>query len=72
MFVVADGDGVVVVPRERAMEVADAALPFLDNIGRDGTSRKGERIRGRLASPNERVKRRQPEYNLRPAADALF
>lgn len=31
--VVADGDGVVVVPRERAMEVARAALPFLDNIG---------------------------------------
>lgn len=33
--VVADGDGVVVVPRERAMEVAEAALPFLDNIGRE-------------------------------------
>jgi regulator of RNase E activity RraA len=33
--VVADGDGVVVVPRERALEVADAALPFLDNIGRE-------------------------------------
>jgi 4-hydroxy-4-methyl-2-oxoglutarate aldolase len=33
--VVADGDGVVVVPRERALEVAEAALPFLDNIGRD-------------------------------------
>jgi 4-hydroxy-4-methyl-2-oxoglutarate aldolase len=33
--VVADGDGVVVVPRERAIEVADAALPFLDNIGRE-------------------------------------
>jgi regulator of RNase E activity RraA len=32
--VVADGDGVVVVPRERAEEVAKAALPFLDNIGR--------------------------------------
>jgi regulator of RNase E activity RraA len=32
--VVADGDGVVVVPRERALEVAAAALPFLDNIGR--------------------------------------
>ena len=33
--VVADGDGVVVVPRERALEVAAAALTFLDNIGRD-------------------------------------
>lgn len=32
--VVADGDGVVVVPRERAEEVAEAALPFLDNVGR--------------------------------------
>ena len=33
--VMADGDGVVVVPRERAEEVAAAALSFLDNIGRD-------------------------------------
>jgi regulator of RNase E activity RraA len=33
--VVADGDGVVVVPRERAEEVAQAALTFLDNIGRE-------------------------------------
>jgi len=33
--VVADGDGVVVVPREQALEVAEAALPFLDNIGRE-------------------------------------
>jgi regulator of RNase E activity RraA len=33
--VVADGDGVVVVPRERAEEVANAALPFLDNITRE-------------------------------------
>ena len=33
--VMADGDGVVVVPRERAEEVAAAALPFLDNVGRD-------------------------------------
>jgi len=32
--VVADGDGVVVVPRERAVDVAAAALTFLDNIGR--------------------------------------
>ena len=33
--VIADGDGVVVVPRERAEEVATAALPFLDNIARE-------------------------------------
>ena len=32
--VMADGDGVVVVPRERAVDVANAALPFLDNIAR--------------------------------------
>ncbi len=30
--VVADGDGVVVVPREHAEEVAKAALQFLDNV----------------------------------------
>ncbi|HEY7500429.1 MAG TPA: hypothetical protein VH740_18045 [Vicinamibacterales bacterium] len=33
--VMADGDGVIVVPRERAEEVAVAALPFLDNIARE-------------------------------------
>lgn len=33
--VMADGDGVVVVPRERAEEVAEAALTFLDNIARE-------------------------------------
>ena len=33
--VMADGDGVVVVPRERAEEVAIAALPFLDNVARE-------------------------------------
>ena len=33
--VMADGDGVVVVPRERAEEVAAAALTFLDNIARE-------------------------------------
>jgi regulator of RNase E activity RraA len=31
--VVADGDGVIVVPREHAAEVAKAARTFLDNIG---------------------------------------
>ena len=34
-LVMADGDGVVVVPRERAEEVAVAALPFLDNVARE-------------------------------------
>jgi 4-hydroxy-4-methyl-2-oxoglutarate aldolase len=33
--VLADGDGVVVVPRERAEEVAAASMQFLDNIGRE-------------------------------------
>jgi regulator of RNase E activity RraA len=31
--VIADGDGVVVVPRERAEEVAKASMQFLDAIG---------------------------------------
>ena len=31
--VLADGDGVVVVPRERAAEVAEASRRFLDNVG---------------------------------------
>jgi regulator of RNase E activity RraA len=33
--IVADGDGVIVVPRERAEEVAKAALTFVDNIQRE-------------------------------------
>jgi 4-hydroxy-4-methyl-2-oxoglutarate aldolase len=33
--VVADGDGVVVVPREHAEEVAKAALTFVDNVQRE-------------------------------------
>jgi regulator of RNase E activity RraA len=33
--IMADGDGVVVVPRERAEDVAQAALPFLDNVARE-------------------------------------
>ena len=31
--VVADGDGVIVVPREHAEEVAKASMQFLDNVG---------------------------------------
>src|SRR5438105_3895484 len=31
--VMADGDGVIVVPREHAEEVAKAAMQYLDNIG---------------------------------------
>ena len=31
--VIADGDGVVVVPREQAAEVAQASRQFLDQIG---------------------------------------
>ncbi|MGH8248860.1 MAG: hypothetical protein ACREUU_20825 [Gammaproteobacteria bacterium] len=34
--VVADGDGVVVVPRERAIEATEASRPFLDNVGLEG------------------------------------
>jgi 4-hydroxy-4-methyl-2-oxoglutarate aldolase len=42
--VVADGDGVIVVPRERAADVAEASRRFLDNIGL-------ERYRQRQAQP---------------------
>ncbi len=38
--VVADGDGVVVVPREHAEAVAKASMPFLDNIGLDRLKKK--------------------------------
>jgi 4-hydroxy-4-methyl-2-oxoglutarate aldolase len=38
--VVADGDGVVVVPRERAEEVAQAARQFLDNVGLERWKKK--------------------------------
>lgn len=34
-IILADGDGVIVVPRERAAEVAEASRQFLDNIGLD-------------------------------------
>ena len=40
--VVADGDGVVVVPREHALEVAKASQQFLDNIGLE-RSKKSEK-----------------------------
>lgn len=40
--VVADGEGVVVVPRERAEEVAKAARPFLNNIGLERYQKKKE------------------------------
>jgi 4-hydroxy-4-methyl-2-oxoglutarate aldolase len=33
--VVADGDGVIVVPREHAEDVAKASLPFIDNVQRE-------------------------------------
>jgi regulator of RNase E activity RraA len=36
----ADGDGVVVVPREHAVEVAKAAMQFLDNIGLERYQKK--------------------------------
>ena len=38
--IVADGDGVVVVPRERAAEVAKASLQFLDQIGLERFKKK--------------------------------
>jgi 4-hydroxy-4-methyl-2-oxoglutarate aldolase len=41
--VVADGDGVVVVPRERAEEVAQAARQFLDNVGLERWKKKQAR-----------------------------
>jgi 4-hydroxy-4-methyl-2-oxoglutarate aldolase len=38
--VIADGDGVVVVPREQAAEVAVAARKFLDQIGLQRAEKK--------------------------------
>lgn len=40
--VIADGDGVVVVPREHAAEVAKASRQFLDNIGLDRWKKGGK------------------------------
>ncbi len=45
-IVVADGDGVVVVPREHADEVAKAAVQFLDGVGL-------ERYQQKLRGPGE-------------------
>ena len=39
--VMADGDGVVVVPREKAAAVADAAMQFLDQIGLERAKKAG-------------------------------
>jgi 4-hydroxy-4-methyl-2-oxoglutarate aldolase len=38
--IIADGDGVIVVPREHAEAVAKAARPYLDNIGLDRMKQK--------------------------------
>jgi regulator of RNase E activity RraA len=46
--VVADGDGVIVVPREHVDEVATFARTFLDNIGK---RRYDERIKAQPAKP---------------------
>jgi regulator of RNase E activity RraA len=40
--VIADGDGVVVVPREHASEVAEAAKQFLDQIGLERAKKAGK------------------------------
>jgi 4-hydroxy-4-methyl-2-oxoglutarate aldolase len=48
-LIMADGDGVVVVPRERASDVAEAAMQFLDMIGLErAKKRAGE---GSTAGP---------------------
>jgi 4-hydroxy-4-methyl-2-oxoglutarate aldolase len=39
-IVIADGDGVVVVPREHAEEVAQASMQFLDQIGLERAKKK--------------------------------
>ena len=48
--VLADGDGVIVVPRENAEEVAGFARKFLDNIGKE---RYEQRLKQKApAAPN--------------------
>jgi regulator of RNase E activity RraA len=46
--VIADGDGVIVVPREQAEEVAGFARNFLDNVGKE---RYLQRLKERQAQP---------------------
>lgn len=41
--ILADGDGVVVVPRERAADVAEASRRFLDNVGLERYKKKTQR-----------------------------
>jgi regulator of RNase E activity RraA len=41
--VVADGDGVIVVPREHAEEVAKSSMQFLDNVGLERFKKGGAR-----------------------------
>jgi regulator of RNase E activity RraA len=47
--IVADGDGVIVVPREHAEEVAKAAMQFLDNVGLE----RMKKATGASASPSQ-------------------
>ena len=48
-IVLADGDGVIVVPREQAEEVAKFARTFLDNVGKE---RYEQRSKQKAAAPN--------------------
>jgi regulator of RNase E activity RraA len=48
--VLADGDGVIVVPREQAEEVATFARRFLDNIGKE---RYEQRLKQKTAAPTK-------------------
>jgi regulator of RNase E activity RraA len=47
--VLADGDGVIVVPREQAEEVAKFARTFLDNVGKE---RYEQRLKQKAAAPS--------------------
>lgn len=44
-IVMGDGDGVIVVPRERATEVAEAAKQFLDMIGLERAKKHAAPVR---------------------------